>query len=76
MAKVFIDIVGSNERQLDFKGQQFPSMETARQIAELISIDLAVSVDSRWIGAEVQLKDELGNFIYRCPVRQLDVHGA
>ncbi len=60
MTKLFIDIVGLHEQRIDCKGHLFSHIDEARESALLLSMDLAIPEDSRWIGAEVQLKDEIG----------------
>ncbi len=71
MTKLFIDVVGSERRHLDFSGRLFFRAEEAAEAARLISLDLSVSEDSPWVGSEVQVKDEAGRCLFTCPVPQL-----
>lgn len=71
MTKLFIDIVGPEERRFDFSGQFFASPAEAGEAAQLMSIDLGVTENSPWVGAEVQVKDEAGHCLFAYPVGQL-----
>jgi hypothetical protein len=71
MTKLFIDIVGPEERRLDFTGQVFSSAAEAGETAQMMSLDLAVAENSPWVGAEVQVKDESGQCLFAYPVGQL-----
>jgi hypothetical protein len=71
MTKLFIDVVGSDRRHLDFSGQLFLRVEEAAEAARLVSLDLSISENSPWVGSEVQVKDEVGRCLFTCPVRQL-----
>ena len=71
MKRLFIDIVGMEDKRLDFIGQLFPCIEQAGEAAQVVSIDLAIADNSPWIGAEVQVKDEQGRCLLRYPIRQL-----
>lgn len=71
MTKLFIDIVGAERRELDFSGSIYSCADEAREAAQLICIDLGVSEDSPWLGAEVQVKDVSGHCLFAYPVCQL-----
>ena len=60
MTKLFIDVVASDRTYIDFSGQVFRRLKEAGETAQLLSLDLGVREDSPWIGAEVQVKDEIG----------------
>ena len=71
MTKLFIDIVGAEQRQLDFSGRMYACPEEAGEAAQLMSMDLGVTENSPWVGAEVQVKDVDGRCLYVYPVGQL-----
>jgi hypothetical protein len=71
MTKLFIDIVGPKRRHIDFTGKLFRCPEEAGETAQLISLDLAVSDNSPWLGSEVQVKDAAGQCLFVYPVGPL-----
>jgi hypothetical protein len=71
MSRLFFDIVGPNVRHFDFSGRSYAGLEQARAEAELLSIDLGCPVDTPWLGAEVQVRDEAGAQLFSCPVPNL-----
>jgi hypothetical protein len=71
MTKLFIDIVGSERRQFDFSGRMYSRPEDASEAAQLMSMDLGVTEDSPWLGAEVQVKDVAGRCLFAYPVGQI-----
>jgi len=71
MTKLFIDIVGPERNHLDFSGRLFSCPEEAGEAAQLMSLDLGVTENSPWVGAEVQVKDEAGRCLFAYPVGQL-----
>jgi hypothetical protein len=71
MTKLFIDIVGQKQRHIDITGTLFRCPEAAGEAAELISLDLAVSENSPWLGAEVQVKNEAGQCLFAYPIAPL-----
>ena len=71
MTKLFFDIVGPEQRHLDFSGRLFSSTEEAGEAAQLMSLDLGVTENSPWVGSEVQVKDEAGRCLFTYPVGQL-----
>jgi len=71
MTKLFIDIVGAEQRQLDFSGRMYACPEDAGEAAQLMCMDLGVTENSPWVGAEVQVKDVDGRCLYAYSVGQL-----
>ena len=71
MTKLFIDIIGAEQRQLDFSGRMYASPEDAREAAQLMCMDLGVTENSPWVGSEVQVKDEAGRCLFAYPVGEL-----
>ncbi|HEY5280306.1 MAG TPA: hypothetical protein VIJ67_11180 [Pseudolabrys sp.] len=71
MTKLFIDIVRAEQRHLDFSGRMYSCLEEAGEAAQLMCMDLGVTEDSPWVGAEVQVKDVAGRCLFTYPVGQL-----
>jgi len=70
MTKLFIDVVGPSRRHLDLSGRMFLRPEDAGESAQLMSLDLGISENSPWVGAEVQVKDAAGRCLFSYPVQQ------
>lgn len=71
MTKLFIDIIGAEQRHLDFSGRLYARPEEAGEAAQLMCMDLGVTENSPWVGAEVQVKDVEGRCLYTYSVGQL-----
>jgi hypothetical protein len=71
MTKLFIDVVGPTTRHLDFSGRMFSRPEEAGEAAQLMSLDLGVSENSPWAGAEIQVRNAAGQCLFSYPVRQI-----
>jgi hypothetical protein len=69
--KLFFDVVGPTDRSFDFRGAMFRCAEQAQRTAEMLSLDLAFAENSPWIGARVEVLDEIGNCLFQIPVREL-----
>jgi len=49
----------------------YSCLEEAGEAAQLMCMDLGVTEDSPWVGAEVQVKDVAGRCLFTYPVGQL-----
>jgi len=70
MAQYFFDRVGQNRAEYDYKGQVLPSLEKAREVAELIALDLSMETQTDWRGWVVDVKDALGRQFFSVAVQQ------
>ena len=64
----FFDRVGQNRSEYDYKGHVFQSLEKARQMAELIAIDLGIEPDGTFSGWRVDVLDVRGKRFFSIPV--------
>ncbi len=60
-------LVGPQQSELDFPIGEFPSAERALQLAELIALDL--SIESKWSGWAVEVRNFHGRQLFAIPVR-------
>ena len=74
--KFFFDIYSKTERQLDFRGREFARAEDARELAELIALDLECSDDGQWAGSEVQVRNIGGTCLFSIPIREMELMAA
>lgn len=70
MAKYFFDRVGKNHAEYDYKGCILASIEEAREVAELIAIDLSMETEGDWGDWIVDVKDVLGRQFFSVPIQQ------
>jgi hypothetical protein len=70
MSKYFFDRVTSDRAEYDYHGRAFSSPEYARQLAELIALDLEIEPDGRWSGWFVDVRDAYGERFFTIPVRE------
>ena len=69
MKRYFFDRVGKHRAEYDFCGREFPSQESARQLAELMAIDLGISEQGEWSGWVVDVRNSLGQKFFSIPVQ-------
>lgn len=60
------DLVGPNDRSLDFHGRYFRDPKEAHEHAQLLSIDLSCA--EKWQNAEVQVRDATGSRLFSVPI--------
>jgi hypothetical protein len=68
MSRFFFDIVARHSRNYDFHGKYLTNSSEAQQMAEILALDLGISEEETWLGAEVQVRDERGAHILSLPV--------
>jgi hypothetical protein len=61
-------LVGPQRSELGFRIGEFPSRERALELAELIALDL--SIESKWSGWAVEVRDFHGRQLFTIPVLQ------
>jgi hypothetical protein len=64
----FFDRVGKDRAEYDYKGCAFQSPDKARQMAELIALDLGIEADGAWFGWRVDVLDVRGKRFFSVPV--------
>ncbi len=68
MQRYFFDLVGQRA-EYDFSGQLLPSLKRARELAELMAMDLAIEHDERWQDWCVDVLTARGRRIHSVLVR-------
>ena len=66
--KYFFDRVGKDRAEYDYKGHAFQTPEKARQMAELIALDLGIEPEGSWSGWHVEVLDVRGKRFFSIPV--------
>jgi len=69
MKRFFFDVVRSTSQMYDFHGQYFKTMSQAREMAEIVSFDLACADEDDCGDCEVQVRDAAGAKLFSMPVR-------
>ena len=70
MKRFFFDVSFKNHVHYDYQGRDFAGAEQARELAELIALDLECSEDNNNLGSEVQVRNIGGTCLFSIPVRQ------
>ena len=73
MGQYFFDRVSQGRAEYDYQGRAFGSPEKARELAELIALDLEIEPDGRWSGWSIDVRNALGERFFTIPVRAPDL---
>jgi hypothetical protein len=69
MARYFFDIVDRNCcSSYDYTGRETQSPQNARDLAEVIALDLCCTDPDTWTGCTVEVRDRLGARLFSVPV--------
>jgi hypothetical protein len=68
MTRLFFDLVGPNDRSIDFHGRYFRDPKEAHEHAQLLSLDLNCTDIEKWQDAEVQVRDAAGSRLFSVPI--------
>jgi hypothetical protein len=71
MKRFFFDVSYKTHVQYDYQGRDFAQPEQARELAELIALDLECS-ESDVPGSEVQVRNIGGTCLFSVPIRQAE----
>jgi hypothetical protein len=72
MKRFFFDVSFKTHVRYDYQGRDFAAAEQARELAELIALDIGCSDTSEDAGAEVQVRNIGGTCLFSIPVRQAE----
>lgn len=70
MKRFFFDVSDKTHVHYDYHGRDFAQPEQARELAELIALDIECSDDGERIGWEVQVRNITGARLFSIPIRQ------
>ena len=76
MMRYFFDVNDKSSTQYDYSGRFFPNIGEAREMAELIAIDLACTEIDQSFAREVQVRDPAGKQLFSVAVRLRDALAA
>ena len=68
MTRFFFDVVRNNTRTYDFHGQYLNGLNQAREMAEIVSYDLACADKDDCSNCEIQVRDAAGAQLFSLPV--------
>jgi hypothetical protein len=69
MGKYFFDRIWHDQAEYDFQGREFAAPAEARELAELIALDLEIEADDRWAGWAVDVRNAHNERFFTIPVR-------
>jgi hypothetical protein len=76
MTRYFFDLISQQRCQHDFRGRDLPALEDARQLAEMIAIDLATGPEDQWVGWSVAVRGADGGELLSVPIQALALSAA
>jgi hypothetical protein len=68
MMRFFFDVAATTHIRYDYQGRDLGNQEAARELAELIALDLGNSDENDWQGAKVEVRDVKGARLFEVPV--------
>ena len=76
MKRYFFDVTANAHVQYDYRGREFWKPEDARELAELIALDLECSNEGDWKGAEVRVHNVRGDRLFSVAIREPELAAA
>jgi hypothetical protein len=76
MKRFFFDVSFRDHTHYDYQGRDFAQQEQARELAELIALDLECRDDGNWAGSEVQVRNVGGTCLFSVPIREPELIAA
>jgi hypothetical protein len=76
MTRYFFDFKGPDRRLLDHKGEEFRTVEDARQYAEMITLDLKHRLNGEWVGWSVEIHNAIGQKFLSLPIPAAELIAA
>jgi len=71
MQRYFFDVAARTYVQYDYHGRDIHNPEQARELAELIALDIECTDGDDLAGAEIQVRNVSGQHLYSVPIREL-----
>ena len=71
MKRFFFDVAMQTSVSYDFRGKDFATTEEARELAELIALDIECTSENNMTAFEVQVRNITGDHLFNVPVRYL-----
>jgi hypothetical protein len=76
MRRFFFDVSTAKGFLYDYKGRFFRRDEDARQLAELIALDLESTEASHWTGSAIAVRNVHGKTLFSVLVQEPDLMAA
>jgi hypothetical protein len=70
MTRYFFDVANKSYVQYDYRGREFERPEQAREMAELIALDVECTEGDDLARAEVQVRNVSGVRLFSVPIRE------
>jgi hypothetical protein len=71
MQRYFFDVAARTYVQYDYHGREIHKPEQARELAELIALDIECTDGDDLSGAEIQVRNVSGEHLYSVPIREM-----
>jgi len=68
MKQFFFDLRGAASDAYDYRGRRLSSPHEARDMAEMMALDLGCSETADWIGSKIKVRDVTGETLFSIPV--------
>ena len=76
MQRYFFDVSTASHVQYDYRGRDFSTTDQARQLAELIALDVECIEGDELVATEVQVRDIKGRHLFSVHVRESELIAA
>ena len=76
MKRFFFDVSFKTHVRYDYQGRDFAGAEQARELAELIALDIGCRDNQDDLGFEVQVRNISGTCLFSIPIRQPELIAA
>lgn len=76
MQRYFFDVSSSSHIQYDYTGRDFSNADQAKQLAELIALDVECTEGDELTATEVQVRDIRGHHLFSVPIREPELIAA
>ena len=76
MQRYFFDVSTKSHVQYDYRGRDFPNADQAKQLAELIALDVECIEGDEVVATEVQVRDIKGFHLFSVPIREPELIAA
>ena len=76
MQRYFFDLAARSHVHYDYRGREFSKAEHARDLAELIALDIEYTNGDGFDGAEVQVRSVSGQHLFSVAIRAPELIAA
>jgi len=68
MNRYFFDRVSDGRAEYDYRGRELSTPEAARQLAEIIALDLELMDEGGWSGWAINVRTAIGQQLFSVPI--------